>query len=403
MSSTRPFLLLLLTAWIVGLTGASPASQLGPTLSQVYDTTDKLPLANLGNLQVHDPNIVYWDAHYYLFKGGHHVPFFKAANISGPWTQVGTVLDGDSVIHQGNRSRPWAPTTIERNGTFYCFYTLSTHGSRNSAIGVATTTTLDGSPWTDHGAVIRTGQGNGSDVWPFTITNAIDASFITDQSTGQAYLNFGSFWHDIWQVPLTDDLLAIKDPDNPDAVQLTFIPHQRVRPEEGSWMSYHDGYYYVWFSHGRCCRFDTAGFPARRDEYSIRVGRSRDVRGPFVDQDGKELVEGGGTVVYGSNHGQIYAPGGLGVLAGNDSTPDILYYHYLNTSIGFLDDDAQLGWNFLKYDDGWPVALEGENIEHAEAEAKTENKASHNGGSILSLQRWIYWTVVMCSWLYIWS
>ena len=60
------------------------------------------------------------------------------------------------------------------------------------------------------------------------------------------------------------------------------------------------------------------------------------MRGPFEDRKGKSLLDGGGTVVYGSNHGVVYAPGGLGVLAGNnDSMPDILYYHYLNTSMGF--------------------------------------------------------------------
>jgi arabinan endo-1,5-alpha-L-arabinosidase len=328
-------LLSLLFAISVPLTGAVPAETWGHKVSQVYHTTDKIPLANEGHLQVHDPNIIFSNEHYYLFKGGIHIPIFKSANMSGPWEKIGTVLDGDSIIDKGNRSRPWAPTTIERNGTFYCYYTLSRRGSRNSAIGVATTTTL-GSAWTDHGLVINTGTGAGSDVYPYTITNAIDASFIFDQDSGQAYLNFGSFWHDIWQVPLSDDLLSVKDAARPDAVQLTFVPHATTRPEEGSWMSYHDGYYYAWFSHGKCCHF-REGFPKRGGEYSIRVGRSRNVRGPFADKDNQLLLDGGGTVVYASNHGVVYAPGGIGVLPGNHSTPDILYFHFLNTSIGFLD------------------------------------------------------------------
>ena len=335
-------LLSLLCAISAPLAGAIPAQTWGQaqtgshTITQVYETTDQLSLPNEGNLQVHDPNVVFFDEHYYLFKGGIHIPYFKSANMSGPWEKIGTVLDGDSIIDKGNRSRPWAPTTIERNGTFYCYYTLSRAGSRNSAIGVATTTTLGGA-WTDHGLIINTGSGAGSDVYPYTITNAIDASFIFDQVSGQAYLNYGSFWHDIWQVPLSDDLLSVKDAGSPDAVQLTFIPHAKIRPEEGSWMSYHDGYYYVWFSHGKCCNFQK-GFPKRGGEYSIRVGRSKNVRGPFVDKDDELLLDGGGTIVYASNHGAVYAPGGVGVLPGNNaSTPDILYYHYLNTSIGFKD------------------------------------------------------------------
>lgn len=334
LSRGLPHLQLLILA-LVTLVGANPASHLSSTISRVYDTTDKVPLPNQGHVQVHDPNIIKHNGSYYLFKASHHVQILKATNLTGPWNQIGTVLDADSIIHTGNRSRPWAPTTIERDGTFYCYYTLSTRGTRNSAIGVATTTKLDGSPWTDHGAVIRTG-GADKDVWPFTITNAIDASFIMDNSTGQSYLNYGSFWHDIWQLPLSDDLLSIKAPSDPDAMQLTFLPHERVRPQEGSWMSFRDGYYYVWFSHGKCCRF-MDGFPARGREYSIRVGRSKNVRGPFVDKEGQMLLDGGGTIVYESNHGKVYAPGGIGVLDGNETTPDILYYHYLNTSIGFQD------------------------------------------------------------------
>lgn len=60
--------------------------------------------------------------------------------------------------------------------------------------------------------------------------------------------------------------------------------------------------------------------------YSIRVGRSKSARGPFVDQSGVELTAGGGTIVYGS-HDYVYAPGGQGVLSDYNGR-DVLYYHY---------------------------------------------------------------------------
>jgi len=47
-----------------------------------------------------------------------------------------------------------------------------------------------------------------------------------------------------------------------------------------------------------------------------------------VDKNGEKLLNGGGTIVYGSNHGVAYAPGGLGVLTGDRNNSDILYYHY---------------------------------------------------------------------------
>ncbi|KAJ5624109.1 hypothetical protein N7510_000418 [Penicillium lagena] len=313
-----PRILWLLPTLVV-LIQATPPFPFGGGVSQVYETTDTLPLPNLGNIVAHDPNIVQSNGYYYLFKGDPHIPFFKAANMSGPWELVGHVFNQASIIqHKGSRKRPWAPTTIEHNGTFYCYYTLSTHGSRDSAIGVATTTTLDGSAWTDHGAVIETDGGKDSLVYPFNITNAIDPSFITDQTTGESYLNWGSFWNDIWQLPLSADLLSVKNRTDPDAVQLSFIPHKKSKPEEGSWMSYHDPYYYV-----------TASGLAGRET----------CEGPFVDKDNNLLLDGGGTIVYASNHGKVYAPGGVGVVSGmNASTSDILYFHYLNTSIGFTDE-----------------------------------------------------------------
>ncbi|KAE8351242.1 glycosyl hydrolase [Aspergillus coremiiformis] len=296
-----------------------------------FSETEKYPLPNQGHLNVHDPNIVQYDSSFYLFQGGIQVLIFKSSSLSGPWTKIGTVLDGPTVIEKQNQTRPWAPTTVEWNGQFYCFYTVSEEGIRNSAIGVASTDSIDSGSWTDHGGLVYTEKGHLSHVWPYTVSNAIDASFIKDQQTGQPYLQYGSYWHGIFQVPLAEDLLSVKDPEHPDAKNLVFLPEEKSKPDEGSFMSYQEPYYYLWFSHGKCCHFGN-GFPAMGKEYSIRVGRSKDVRGPFVDHQGKQLTEGGGTIVYDSNHGVVYAPGGLGVLPANSTHPEILYYHYRMTA-----------------------------------------------------------------------
>ncbi|KAF9892969.1 hypothetical protein FE257_000561 [Aspergillus nanangensis] len=319
----------------------------------IFSETTSYPLPNQGDIAVHDPNILPYNGEYYLFRGGVHIPILKAASLDGPWRRIGTVLDEASIIQKENRTRPWAPTTVEYNGRVYCYYTVSKHGSRNSAIGVASADSPEGA-WTDHGAVVSTEEGPQSQIWPYTKSNAIDAAFITDHQTGKPYLLYGSFWGGIFQVPLAEDLLSVEDPEHPHAKNLAHQPGKLINPEEGSFMNYHEPYYYLWFSQGKCCRFPTKGFPVMGQEYSIRVGRSTNVRGPFVDKEGVELQKGGGTIAYDSNHGQVYAPGGLGVLSGNGSSQDILYYHYLNTSIGFKDADAQLGYSYLDYVDGWP-------------------------------------------------
>lgn len=377
--------LAILCQWVMAL---PPAVQISPNLkvgnlASKFDHTDAYPMPNAGNISAHDPNILEHDNTFYMFKGGVHIPYFKATDLSGPWEEVGTVLSKDSIIpDRPNATRPWAPTTVEYKGKFYCFYSLSQAGSRKSAIGVASTEDIAKGSWTDHGSLIVTGNDNQGS--PYNLTNAIDPSFVVDQKTKTPYLNYGSYWHNLWQVELEDDLLSVKHDtnnkngnkkmvENLKATQLTFMPNRKDRPEEGSWMSFHDGYYYMWFSQGKCCDFEN-GFPKKGDEYHIRVGRSKNISGPFKDKDGNDLRNGGGTTVYASNHGLTYAPGGLGVLPGNDQRRDVLYYHFckftrlqisrvqmltispVDTRVGFKHAQAQLGWNYLEYDNGWPVA-----------------------------------------------
>ncbi len=259
-----------------------------------------------------------------------------APTISGPWEHYGSVLQQDSIINLPGNNDTWAPDVILVNGTFYCFYSVSTFGSQDSAIGVATSTSLAPGTWTDHGALFESGAE--TSVIPYNITNAIDPNPFIDPADGTAYMNYGSFFADIWQLVLAPDLLSV--PTTSNAVQLS-IDNNGTRPEEGSFMSYHDGWYYLWFSHGSCCGFNSTNLPAPGQEYTIRIGRSKSARGPFVDYDGVALTNSGGSIVYGS-FDYVYAPGGEGVLVGDEACAwededctarDILYFHYCKFEI----------------------------------------------------------------------
>ena len=51
-----------------------------------------------------------------------------------------------------------------------------------------------------------------------------------------------------------------------------------------------DGHYYLFISWDRCCQ-------GANSSYKILVGRSKDIRGPYIDKEGKRLSRGGGTLL----------------------------------------------------------------------------------------------------------
>jgi arabinan endo-1,5-alpha-L-arabinosidase len=72
-----------------------------------------------------------------------------------------------------------------------------------------------------------------------------------------------------------------------------------------------------------------------------------------VDAAGASCLTGGGTIVLAS-HDNVYAPGGQGVY--NDPVEGwVLYYHYVNTNIGYADGEKQFGWNKISWNNGWPT------------------------------------------------
>lgn len=199
-----------------------------------------------------------------------------------------------------------APDVHRVGDTYYDYYAVSQFGSQISAIGLATSKTLLPGSWTDHGQVVASSPDA---AYPLNTTNAIDPNLFIDPKTKTPYLNYGSFWSDIYQFKLNPGLMSV---DLDTAVQLSFDP---VPPqaEEGAYMSFHDGWYYLWYSHGLCCGYNVSALPTPGTEYSIRVGRSNSPSGPFVDMNGVDLTAGGGYIVYGS-HDYVYGPGGQGVL-----------------------------------------------------------------------------------------
>ena len=74
---------------------------------------------------------------------------------------------------------------------------------------------------------------------------------------------------------------------------------------EATAMMYRDGWYYLLGDHGTCCS-------GANSTYNIVVGRSKKVTGPFVDNMGIDMLQGGGKLVVAAS-GRFVGPGHFGL------------------------------------------------------------------------------------------
>lgn len=205
-----------------------------------------------------------------------------------------------------------APDVHLIGDTYVMYYAVSVFGSQASAIGYATSTTMEYGSWTDHGSTgISSSSGKAY--------NAIDPALI--EVDGSYYMNMGSFYGDIFQVPMNSAGTGAKS-----AAYNIAYNSSGTHAVEGSFMYYRSPYYYLFFSSGSCCGYNT-NKPAPGGEYTVHVCRSKSATGSFVDASGKSCTDGGGTVVLAS-HGTVYGPGGQGIMVDSTQGGAVMYYHY---------------------------------------------------------------------------
>ena len=94
-------------------------------------------------------------------------------------------------------------------------------------------------------------------------------------------------------------------------------------------------------SYDFCCR-------GARSTYNVRVGRSRRITGPYVDRNGKQMVEGGGTLVIEATTPNWRGPGHEAVY--QDSSGDYLVFHAYHGQTG----QPELKISTMVWEDGWP-------------------------------------------------
>lgn len=289
-----------------------------------------------GQLNLHDPSsIVEYRGRYFLFYTGRGIGSKTSTDLLH-WNEGPRVFAAPpawtSKSVPANRGRFWAPDVAFFNGKYHLYFSVSSFGSQQSAIGLTTNPTLDRADpdyaWTDCGPVIESRLGSAY--------NAIDPS-IVQTSSGNVWMSFGSFWNGIYLVPI-DPASGLRLPRS----EIYHLAHSRSI--EAPYIHEHDGHFYLFVNWGICCR-------GVDSTYNIRVGRSTSITGPYLDREGVGMLGGGGTLFL-DTEGKLVGPGHVSLIS-RDGSDWIGYHYYDRDACGI----SKYNLRALLWDsDGWPVA-----------------------------------------------
>ena len=317
-------------------TAASPARVVTEVVHDGWP--DPLP-AYGSDLAAHDPSMVRGaDGRWYLFST-HDGVQVRVSGDQQHWTRLAPAFPHGVPLatqYNGNAMEIWAPDVSRHHGVYFMYYAVSSFGSNNSAIGLATSPTAAPGTWTDHGLVYATKTGD--------TLNAIDPNLEVDHS-GRWWLTFGSFWSGIAQIRLDPATGRRFSGDQAVPTILASRPDLPSHAVEAPVLIQRGRWYYLFTSFDLCCQGEASS-------YREMVGRSRNPDGPFFDATGRALLDGGGTQIVGT-HDTIIGPGGGSVIWSGQGWEFV--YHYYD---GLNQGTPHLAINRLTWsEDGWPYLV----------------------------------------------
>lgn len=234
-------------------------------------------------LGVHDPTIIFNKSNktYYMYSTDTQindemtlgVPIRKSKDLKH-WEYVHTAFDGipSSVYSHTKPGNIWAPEVIAYKDGYRMYYSVSIFGTNESCINLAQASTPEG-PWIDRGLVIASHPDKDEQ-------NAIDANLLYDKER-KLWMVYGSFFSGIHIVEMDEESGLVKHQGDIG----NCIANRSINVEgaiEGPFIFYNKklDYYYLFVS------YDFLG-----TSYNIRVARSRNIKGPYLDFDSKDMFE----------------------------------------------------------------------------------------------------------------
>ncbi|SEJ50075.1 arabinan endo-1,5-alpha-L-arabinosidase [Dyadobacter koreensis] len=235
----------------------------------------------------------------------------------------------------------WAPEVVKVNGKYHMYYAFSTWGDPDPGIGLAVADAPAG-PFIDQGKLFSSKEIN--------VPNSIDPFYIEDQ--GKKYLFWGSFsdapTQGTYGVELSEDGKSVPNPSKKIKVAAGDFEAVMIHKR--------DGFYYFLGSKESCCE-------AADSKYNVRVGRSKNLFGPYVDKDGKDLRERKSGSVLLQRTQTIAGPGHNSRLITDSNGNDWILYHAIDVKNPKVPTGANRRFLMLdkvSWKNGWPEILNAE-------------------------------------------
>lgn len=277
-----------------------------------------------GNIVVHDPCIIRGDNMWWVFATGTGVGV-KYSSDGRNWTQGTQVFQKElswwrQYAPNMGSNDVWAPDIFYYNGRYWLYYSISSFGSNNSAIGLYSCSSILKGDWRDDGLVIASKNTN---------YNAIDANITLDPKTNRLWMSFGSWFDGIKLVEINKSTMK------PTGSIYTLA--RRSGGIEASDIVYNGGYYYLFVSIDKCCN-------GVNSTYKIAYGRATSITGPYKDQSGYNMLNGAAWW-FDTGNDRWKGPGGQDIYNGI-----IVRHAYDATDNG----TPKMLINDLYFSNGWP-------------------------------------------------
>ncbi len=182
--------------------------------------------------------------------------------------------------------------------------------------------------------------------------DAIDPGLLLDPTDGRLWCSYGTYFGFIRIVEL--------DPKTGKRVEGNQAINVAIDCEATD-LIYRNGWYYLLGTHGTCC-------DGANSTYNIVVGRSRKVTGPYIDNMGRDMLEGGGKMVVAAG-GRVTGPGHFGRTILEDGVERMSCHYEAD-----LDQSGRsvLAIRPLLWKNDWPVA--GDNFKEGTYEIESERR-----------------------------